>query len=311
MPRSLRIQYEGAVYHVMSRGDRREPIVLGDDDRRLFLDTLGEACAKTGWRIHALCLLDNHFHLVVETPRANLVAGMKWFLGTYTTRFNRRHALSGHLFSGRYKAVIIDGTSPGYFGTACNYVHLNPARTRWWKGGDALRTYAWSSYPQYLLPPARRWPWLCVDRLLGELGMADSVPGRRAFLNYMEGRRSEEAESKEAWRPLRRGWFLGSEDARGKLLEREAGSFGGQHNRSERRESEEARAGQLLADELHRLGWAASDLASRRKGDAEKVRITRRIRQETTMTLSWIASRLHMGSWTYVSNVLKSVNSED
>jgi putative transposase len=114
MARKLRVQYPGAIYHVMNRGDRREPIFHNDKDRELFLDTLGEACAKTDWLVHAWCLMHNHFHLVVETPRADLVPGMKWFLGTYTSRFNRRHKHFGHLFSGRYKALIVDGSGNGY-----------------------------------------------------------------------------------------------------------------------------------------------------------------------------------------------------
>ena len=116
MGRKLRVQYPGAIYHVMNRGDRREPIFKDDADRERFLQTLGEACAKTDWQVHALCLMPNHFHLVVETPRANLVAGMKWFLGTYTSRFNRRHKLFGHLFSGRYKSLVVDGHPAGQRG---------------------------------------------------------------------------------------------------------------------------------------------------------------------------------------------------
>jgi len=108
MPRQPRIEYEGAIYHVMNRGDRREDIVHGEADRRLFVQTLGETAVKCGWEVHAWCLMTNHFHLVVETPQGNLVAGMKWFLGTYTIRFNARHRLRGHLFSGRYKSVVID-----------------------------------------------------------------------------------------------------------------------------------------------------------------------------------------------------------
>jgi REP element-mobilizing transposase RayT len=84
MARKLRVQYAGAIYHVMNRGDRREPIFKDDADRKRFLETLGEACQKAGWRLHAWCLMSNRFHLVIETPQANLVAGMKWFLGTYT-----------------------------------------------------------------------------------------------------------------------------------------------------------------------------------------------------------------------------------
>ena len=82
MARKLRVEYPGAIYHVMNRGDRREPIFKDDKDRQQFLNTLGEVCAKTGWQVHALCLMPNHFHLAVETPNANLVVGMKWFLGT-------------------------------------------------------------------------------------------------------------------------------------------------------------------------------------------------------------------------------------
>ena len=99
MARKLRLQYPGAIYHVMNRGDRREAIFLDDVDRRCFLQTLSEACAKTSWPVHAYCLMGNHFHLVLETPQPNLVEGMKWLLGTYTSRFNRRHKYFGHLFS--------------------------------------------------------------------------------------------------------------------------------------------------------------------------------------------------------------------
>src|SRR5688572_33460673 len=128
MARKLRIQFPGAIYHLMNRGDRRENIFRDDFDRESFLQTLADTCAKTGWQVHAFSLMPNHFHLVVETPQPNLVDGMKWFLGTYTSRFNRRHKEFGHLFSGRYKALIVDGSGNGYLKTVCDYVHLNPAR---------------------------------------------------------------------------------------------------------------------------------------------------------------------------------------
>lgn len=124
MARKLRIEYPGAIYHVMNRGDHREDIFKDDEDRRRFLGTLGEACVKTDWRVHAYCLMVNHFHLVVETPRGDLVAGMRWFLGTYTSRYNHRHKLFGHLFGGRFKALVVDGSGNGYFLTVCDYVHL-------------------------------------------------------------------------------------------------------------------------------------------------------------------------------------------
>jgi len=109
MPRQPRIEYPGAIYHVMSRGDRREPIFLDDVDRQDFLKTLAEACQKTGFQVHAYCLMNNHYHLVVETPRGNLVAGMRWLQSAYTIRLNHRHQLFGHVFSGRYKALVVEG----------------------------------------------------------------------------------------------------------------------------------------------------------------------------------------------------------
>ena len=97
----------------------------------------------------------NHFHLVVETPLPNLVAGMNWFMGTYTSRFNRRHKLFGHLFSGRYKSLVVGGQG-GYLRTVCDYVHLNPVRARVLGPEAPLRSYRWSSYPQYLQVPSQR-----------------------------------------------------------------------------------------------------------------------------------------------------------
>lgn len=122
MPRQLRIEMAGGMYHVMARGDRREPIFHGDEDRELFLRTLGEACGRCGWRVHAWVLMSNHYHLLLETPRPNLVAGMSWLQNTFTIRFNRRHRLSGHLFGGRYSRAerdsLLEGSPKGVRGGA-------------------------------------------------------------------------------------------------------------------------------------------------------------------------------------------------
>src|SRR6266581_5244223 len=149
----------------MNRGDRREPIFLDDVDRRSFVETLAGVCVKTGWHVHAYVLMPNHFHLVVETPQPNLVAGMKWFLETYTSRLNPRHKLFGHLFSGRYKSLIVDGSGTGYLKSVCDYVHLNPVRAKLLKAGQRLREYRWSSWPEYLKGPDKRASWLRVDRV--------------------------------------------------------------------------------------------------------------------------------------------------
>ena len=142
------------IYHVMNRGDHSEVIFREDRDRDLLLATLAEACAKTAWQVHALCLMSNHFHFVLETPRANLAQGMKWLLGTYTSRFNHKHHLFGHLFSGRYKGLPVDASGTGYLKSACDYVHLNPVRAGLLRPEQPLEAYPWSSYPLYLKAPA-------------------------------------------------------------------------------------------------------------------------------------------------------------
>jgi putative transposase len=235
MSRRLRVEYEGAIYHLMNRGDRREPIFLDDEDRELFLQTLGQACAKTDWQVHAFCLMSNHFHLVVETPRSNLVAGMRWFLGTYTARFNRRHKLSGHLFSGRYKSLIVDGSGSGYLKAVCDYVHLNPVRAKLLTSEQRLLDYRWSSWPEYLKSPGKRWPWLRVDRVLGEWGARqDNATGRRQLEQGMERRRKTEASQENSdWKQLRRGWCWGAKDFRDELLELIGQKKGKQHHGEE------------------------------------------------------------------------------
>ena len=202
----------------MNRGDRREPIFHDDFDRKRFVTTLSEACARTDWQVHAYCLMNNHFHLVVETPTANLAAGMRWFLSTYTARFNRRHKQFGHVFSGRYKSLIVDGSGSGYLRTVCDYVHLNPARAKPLPPEKKLREFAWSSWPEYLKPSEQRPCWLRVDRLLGELRIPrDSVAGREELERYWEQRRAQEGGGE--WKCIRRGWCLGGETFRQELLE--------------------------------------------------------------------------------------------
>jgi REP element-mobilizing transposase RayT len=304
MARKLRVQYPGAIYHVMNRGDRREPIFKDDQDRRRFLETLGEACDKTSWQVHAYCLMGNHFHLVVETPKANLVAGMKWFLGTYTSRFNRRHKLFGHLFSGRYKSLIVDGSGDGYLRTVCDYVHLNPIRAKLLPPEEPLQAYRWSSYPEYLKRMGQRVGWLRVDRVLGELGIQrDNTAGRRQFAQAMEERRGKDKPGE--WKAVRRGWFLGGAQLREQVLEMMGGEMGEHHGGEEKQKTDEQKAQRLVREELAKRRWTEQDLKRCRKTDARKVKMAARLRRETVMTLDWIARRLQMGCRHTLANCLK------
>jgi REP element-mobilizing transposase RayT len=291
----------------MNRGDRREAIFNDDQDRLLFLETLGEACEKTDWQIHAWCLMHNHFHLVTETPRGNLVEGMQWLLGVYTNRFNHRQKEFGHLFSGRYKALHVDGSGNGYLKAVCDYVHLNPVRAGLLAAEQALQAYAWSSYPLYLKEPACRPVWLRVERLLGEWGIPrDSPAGREHFSACIEARRRAEANGE--FEPL--GWCHGSEEFRQELLAQVSERASAKHAGEEIRQSALAKAQRIAAEELTWLHWGEEDLERRRKSDLQKIRIAVRLRRETTMTLEWIAERLRMGTPTHVAALLQRRSKE-
>jgi REP element-mobilizing transposase RayT len=121
MSRKVRVEFEGAVYHVMARGNERKPTFRDDRDRERFWDALREATERFGLLVHAYCLMPNHYHLVIETLRANLNQAMGWLQTTYTMRFNRRHRRAGHLFQGRYKAQLVDAVEYGQW--LVRYVH--------------------------------------------------------------------------------------------------------------------------------------------------------------------------------------------
>ena len=304
MARPLRIEYPGAIYHVLSRGDRREAIVRDDEDRRVFLELVGRTCERTGWEIHAYCLMSNHFHLVVETPRDNLSTGMQWLLGSYTQRFNRRHRLCGHLFGGRYKALLVDGRGGGYLRRVCDYVHLNPVRAAMIGPTKPVDSYRWSSCSHYIERKAKSPAWLRKDRLLGEHGLStDGARARREFSRRMEALRKE-GNGIEGEQSIRTGWKLGAEDFLDWILEKVEVNPKEAHSKRERDETEEGRAGRIVREELKKLGWTKTDLKQRRKGDPGKVALARLLRQKTAVSLKWIADNLEMGTWTHVSNRL-------
>lgn len=287
----------------MNRGDHGEAIFCDDSDRRVLLSTLDEACQKTAWQIHSFCLMSNHFHLVIETPNANLVEGMKWFLGVYTARFNRRRRLFGHLFSGRYKALPVDGSGNGYLKAVCDYVHLNPVRAGLLTAEQPLETYRWSSYPLYLCDSTPRPSWLRVDRLLGEWGIRWNQPGAgRQFGAVMEARRRAELEGE--FKPVRRGWCVGSEKFRKEMLEYIEQQRGKWHYGRELCEAAQAKAERLIQQALQAEGVTEDQLARWRKGHPFKVSLAAELRAQTTVTVDWIAERLRMGSRGHLAHLL-------
>lgn len=317
--RKARIEYPGAVYHLLSRGNQGQEIFRDDPDRKRFLETLTEACEKTGWQVHAYVLMPNHYHLLVETPEPNLVAGMKWLQGTYTQRFHARYRTFGHVLQGRYKALIVDGSENDYFQVVSTYIHLNPARGGLIRVGETpLHHFVWSSYPAYLLRPAQRPPWLRVDRVLGSVGIpSDDTAGRRGYEAYIEGRVLElgQAEGREAlkeeWGAIRRGWYLGGVSFRDRLdgllekvmLGKDRGSYSG----APREAHDEAAASALLDRAMVAVGLDEGGLERLPKGAPEKQVLAWWLRRRTTVSRRWIAGRLRMGDTSRVTQALAAV----
>jgi REP element-mobilizing transposase RayT len=301
MPRKARVEFPGAVYHLLDRGDRREAIFRDDTDRAQFLATLGQVCERTGWRVHAFVLMNNHYHLLVETPHPNLVAGMRWFQTTCTVRFNRRHRLSGHLFQGRYKAVVVDPEERGYFGALSDYIHLNPVRARMISLQDRLFDYPWSSYRWYAAKAGRP-EWFEAQRVLGELDLDDTIFGRRRYAERMRQRAMDEVEEKNACEneKLRRGWCLGGAGFRERALELiervgEKLSQAKEVDASVKRSHGEEEAGRVLRRGMEHFGLVETQLGSIKRNDARKVAIARLIRKRTSVSNGWIAQKLSLG----------------
>ncbi|MFA6055434.1 MAG: transposase [Thermodesulfovibrionales bacterium] len=164
MARPLRIEYDGAVYHITSRGNARKPIYKEDEDRRIFLQVLHRANTRYNWLCHAYCLMNNHYHLIIETPDGNLSHGMRQVNGLYTQLFNKRHNRVGHILQGRYKAILIQKES--HLLEASRYVVLNPVRAKAVKDPDEWK---WSSYRG---TAGKEKPNSCLtkDWILGEFG---------------------------------------------------------------------------------------------------------------------------------------------
>ena len=324
MPRSIRIEYPGAFYHVMARGNRREAIFHDEADRRFFLQTLGEACKMTGWRIHAWVLLSNHYHLFVETPESNLSKGMQWLQNAFTRRFNTRHRLWGRLFGDRYKAVLVEGQAGYYYETLLDYIHLNPARCRLVRPQrkQSLLDYPWSSVAQgYALAPSKRPKWLAAKDGLGAFGCADTAKGRRSFVERLDRRMVEEdlvrcghvplsEQVDTRYSHLRRGWYWGSQAFAEKLLQRGEATLNRARDRGYRASLEKKAHDAARAEELLREGLRAAKLdAVEARGlpgsDARKVEIARVIWERTTVPQSWLATHLSMGSAANVSQQLR------
>lgn len=206
MTRPLRLEYPGALYHLTARGNAQQDIYLTDEDRVRFLKLLGREVGQQGWRCYAYCLMSNHYHLLIETPEGNLVAGMRRLNGQYTQGFNRLHGRVGHLFQGRYKSIMVEKDS--YLLELCRYIPLNPVRAGMVEEAQA---WPWSSY-RAMAYGKPKIDWLDIDTILSHFGRTTRT-ARLAYRKYVE----DGLNRSSPWMELRGQIWLGSEPFREKM----------------------------------------------------------------------------------------------
>jgi len=199
MARPLRIEFEGALYHVSSRGNAGQEIFVDDEDRHAFLEILGDAVERFGWICHAYCLMSNHFHLLLETPEANLSRGMRHLNGVCTQRFNRRHQRAGHVLQGRFKSILVEKES--HLLELARYVVLNPVRAKMVK---SVRHWPWSSY-RATAGQEEPLPLLTTEWILSQFSR-DLQEARTLYRKFVRQGRGA-----EVWDELRGGVLMGSE----------------------------------------------------------------------------------------------------
>jgi len=201
MARPLRIEFPGAVYHITSRGNARQAIFTDDEDRGGFLDVLSMVAERFKWLCHAYCLMENHYHLLIETPNANLSKGMRELNGVYTQGFNQRYRRVGHLFQGRYKAIIVEKNN--HLLSLCRYVVLNPVRVGLIKKPEQWR---WSNY-KATIGLAKRPSFLTIDWVLSQFGGRKRVAMEKYRRFVMEG-----IDKESPWETLKGQIFWGTDE---------------------------------------------------------------------------------------------------
>ena len=321
MARPLRFVYPGAIYHVMARGDGGKMIFTAKEDHSSFLHGLGQVCGSHGWRVHAWVLMGNHFHLLLETPEANLVSGMRILLGSFGQAWNRRHQRLGHVFQGRYKSIPVTGeraADPFQFRVVADYIHLNPARASLAGGVHGkLACYPWSSLPAYRRGKGP--PWLVCDRVLAAFELAKDGRGQRAYVAYLEQRAKENGGnlSDAAMAALRRGWYLGDESFRDQLLGLlKLGSRQlkkkGSHAAAPVKSHGEGEAERMVVLGLKELSLVddSGQMLPTRKGDPRKVALAAVIKTHTHVSNEWLANRLAMGHNRSVSRLIRQAGDD-
>lgn len=302
MSRPPRIEYSGACYHVINRGNYRRSLFLDRGASAAFERTLSEAAARFGWWLHAYNVMSNHFHLALELTEPNLSHGMKWLQGTWIRRYNGFRRLVGRPFQGRYKSILVE--SGESFGRVCHYIHLNPVRAGLVVPSAAVE-YPWSSLPKFVRGPRPR--WLAARTALHEAGgLADTPDGWMNYLRYLEFLAEDDASKKILKAEnLSRGWCLGSAAFRREmrenlaLREAEVDRFAGLEPEAVLTERQQVWT-ERLAHLAPAVGLDLNDLPAR-KSDPRKVLLAAALKLTTSVSNAWLAARLRMGRPSSVS----------
>jgi len=305
MARKLRLESEGGIYHIINRGNYRASIFQQARTRQAFLECLDETCTMTGWRVHAWCVMSNHYHLAVETPRANLVEGMRWLQGTFSVRFNRLRDERGHLFQGRYKSLMVDPAEG--LGPLCHYIHLNPVRAKVCPISQLAR-WPWSSL-SWLTNPKQRLPWFVPETALTHAGeLADTPAGRRKYVEYLDWLQDDEPARKAfKFDSMSKGWVIGSRQFKQELVvEHREAAAALKRGDSELLDLAEAVRQDALAAALRKAGKKREDLVRAGKSEPWKVAIAAELRTTTTVTNRWLGENLNLGALHEVSRKLNA-----
>jgi putative transposase len=301
MPRKQRIEFPGATYHVISRGNYRKDLFVHDKTGEAFESTIYEAAERCGWKLYAYVIMSNHYHLAIQTPEPNLVEGMKWLQSTFATRFNRFRNERGHVFQGRYKSILINEDRP-LLGLI-DYIHLNPVRAKLCSV-DELKEHTLSSFPKYF----KRKVDAPLDRstLLSLCDLPDTTGGMKKYqerLKLVDERNPKKMD--ELAKKYCRGWFLGSIEAKKALAKdiiKDTPIIDWEG--VDLKELNQSNWEQIVQFEMKRLKVKEADIKNTPKGVDWKVSIAKRLRKETTAKNPWIAKRLQMGHPNYVSNLI-------
>jgi REP element-mobilizing transposase RayT len=308
MPRKLRLEYPGAIYHVMNRGNYRRPIFADEKTKVAFVACVFEACEKSNWILHAYAAMINHYHLALETPDGNLVRGMQWLQGTFANRFNRFRKEHGHLFQGRYKAILTEeGKS---LGEVCDYIHLNPVNARLLPL-DRLTEYRHCSY-WYLRNPSERPAFLRPETALEcAAGIPDTPEGWLEYDRHLEAVAEIAAQgprgSERRHRNFCRGWAVGSDEFKASLVKeynlagtiRSWDSLGVADVRRLRWEAALARA-------LKVLGRGEKEARAEAKSARWKLAVAAWMRGHTQAGHRWLSLKLNLGAPAALSRNLTS-----